>query len=172
MKKILGIIILLLAIGVTVYLLTNNDEEQTDMQEDNNFSEIIKKDPKKKFEEDKIIDTPLQFSLEKVDEGTGQFIYNIHNAGDTPETLAFKSGQRYEYEVYRDNELVVRYSDGMSFTQALADITLEPDETLPFEIAIPNLEPGAYTIDIYLVATDLASTSKITKNFMIETSEK
>lgn len=175
MKKLLGILILLLAIGVTIYLVTNTGEEDTDVKEDSakdkNFGEIIKKDPKKKFEDGKTIDTPLQFTIEEVSDGATQFTYNVHNSGDAPETLAFSTGQRYEYEIYKGNELVKRYSDGMSFTQAMEDIVVEPGETVSFEVKIPDLEEeGEYRIDIYLVAKDLAATSKISKKFIIETS--
>lgn len=171
MKRLLVILILLLAIGVTAYLVMNNGEEDTDVKEDKNFGEIIKKDPKKKFEGGNTVDTPLEFKIEENNEGAAKFTYNVHNSGDAPETLAFGSGQRYEYEIYKDNELVKRYSDGMSFTQALEDIVVEPGETVPFEVKIPDLEEeGEYRIDIYLVAKDLAAISKQTKRFIIGTS--
>lgn len=175
MKKLLGLLILLLAIGVTAYLVINNGEEETDVTEEDskerNIGELIQTDPKKKFEDAEKIDTPLQFSVEENSEGAAKFTYKVHNSGDAPETLAFGSGQRYEYEIYKGNELVKRYSDGMSFTQALEDIVVEPGETIPFEVQMPELEEeGEYRMEIYLVAKDLAATSKVTKKFIIGTS--
>ena len=69
-------------------------------------------------------------------EGEGvQFLLHVTNTGETPLEFTFPSSQRYDF-VVRDQsgEEVWRWSDGMSFLQAISNATLAPGETWDFRV--------------------------------------
>lgn len=53
------------------------------------------------------------------------FTMSACNTGDEPVELAFPTGQRYDFEVHRDGELVWRWSDGRAFTMVYGSERME-----------------------------------------------
>ncbi len=77
----------------------------------------------------------------------------VQNTGDRPILLQMPTGQQYDFLVERDGTEVWRWSQGQVFTQALSNLTFDPDEVRTFTIAwdqrdnAGNLVPaGTYTI--------------------------
>jgi hypothetical protein len=56
----------------------------------------------------------------------------VINAGPSPVTLQFSSGQKYDFEVRRGGQVVWRWSADRMFTQALTSMTLGPRERKVF----------------------------------------
>ena len=94
--------------------------------------------------------------------------FTIRNERDEEKELSFTTSQRYEYELRdAEDELVKRFSDGMAFMQVLEDIELPSGEELNYELALPSLDPGEYTLTAYSVAEDLSG-NQVTVTFVIE----
>ncbi|EMA63651.1 BsuPI-related putative proteinase inhibitor [Halorubrum lipolyticum] len=82
----------------------------------------------------------------------------VRNAGESPETLRFRTGQRADFAAYRadgegetdegDGEAdpVWRYGAGRMFTQVLGSETLKPGETATYEATWGDPPPGRYRI--------------------------
>ncbi|GAB3794110.1 BsuPI-related putative proteinase inhibitor [Virgibacillus kimchii] len=96
--------------------------------------------------------TPVSVSAENT-----VYEFTITNESDEEKELSFNTSQRYEYELRdQDQELVKRFSDGMAFMQVLEDIDLPAGESLSYELKLPELEPGEYTLTAYSVAKSLS----------------
>ncbi|HOJ21882.1 MAG TPA: BsuPI-related putative proteinase inhibitor [Armatimonadota bacterium] len=57
----------------------------------------------------------------------------VTNNGQREERLLFRSGQKFDFTVTRDQKVVWRWSHGRAFTMALEQITLKPGESRTFE---------------------------------------
>lgn len=169
MKKLLGILVLLLAFGLIAACgdTDTGDDGATDpdSEEENGAT-----DPNDEFEDStgEEIETDLQFSLQGVSEANPTLVYTVENTGDQEETLSFTTGQRYEYEIMQDGEVINRFSDDKAFTQALEDIAVAPGEEVTFDVELPSLDPGEYTINIFLVAADYGPASEVEETFEIK----
>jgi hypothetical protein len=84
-----------------------------------------------------------------------EFVLAVTNTGDEAQTLEFRSGRSAEFTVSDDGEVVWRSSDGMMFTQAMRSERLEPGETLTEAATWTEPEPGDYTVEATLDATDI-----------------
>src|SRR5699024_3474005 len=112
--------------------------------------------------------TDLEFALQGANESNPSLVYTVKNTGNEEEVLSFTTGQRYEHEISQDGEVLHRYSEGKAFTQALEDIPLAPGEEITFDVELPDLEPGEYTINIFLVASDIGPASEVKETIIIE----
>jgi len=93
--------------------------------------------------------------------------FTIMNESDEEKELSFTTSQRYEYELRdEEKELVMRFSDDMAFMQVLEDIELPPGEELNYELKLPSLNPGEYTLTAYSAAEDLSG-NQVTVTFVI-----
>lgn len=89
----------------------------------------------------------LQSSLTaEAADGSVEFTYVVENAGDAPVELTFMSGQQFDITVTADGEEVWRWSDGRMFTQAIQEVSLDPDEELSFTAAWDDAESGTYEV--------------------------
>lgn len=165
MKKILGILAGILAIGIIAYVFINNTSNEA--EDENNSGDNNVTAPKEELDDGNSVDTSLQFSLEANGDAGEAYIYKVRNEGEEMETLSFTTSQRFEYEISDGNEVVNKYSSDKAFMQVLEDITIEPGEELTFDVPLPDLEPGEYTITIFLTAKNLASASKVTETFEV-----
>ena len=159
-----GILIVMLYKGDSDDMVSNDNEDDTEF----NIEEYRKKIKEKgqliskekvnqKFNPKKIINKNInnvQLQLEEISEnGSKKFNLIVENITEDTQILHFGTSQRYDYEIYnRDNELVYHYSDGKSFLQVIEEIELKPEERLNYEITIPTLDPGEYTLVASLVA--------------------
>ncbi len=70
----------------------------------------------------------------KVSGDSVRLILHVTNSGDTPVQLSFPTSQRYDFVVETPaGEKVWRWSDGMSFLQALSQETLAPGDSWDME---------------------------------------
>lgn len=84
-------------------------------------------------------------------DGRVTFELTVENAGDAPERLSFRSGQRAEFAVRPadadpDDEraAVWRWSRGRMFAQALGEEVIEPGESRRYEGDWDDPDPGEY----------------------------
>ncbi|MDZ7673612.1 MAG: BsuPI-related putative proteinase inhibitor [Acidimicrobiales bacterium] len=70
----------------------------------------------------------------------------LTNVADDAVTVTFRTGQRGDVVLQREDETVHRWSDGRFFTQEVTEQTLQPGEVLPIELEddLSGVEPGFY----------------------------
>ncbi|MCG5102645.1 BsuPI-related putative proteinase inhibitor [Oceanobacillus alkalisoli] len=164
MKKLIGILILLAALILTA-CQGENDEGQEEQPEDNNGQEEQEENgTEEENEGDENVDTELNFALNA--EGD-QMTYTVQNDGDTATTLRFSTSQKYEYEISDETGVISTYSEGKAFMQAVEEIELAAGDEQTFDVELPSLDPGEYTIKIYMTARDLAETSEKVETFEV-----
>ncbi|WP_128906548.1 BsuPI-related putative proteinase inhibitor [Halorubrum amylolyticum] len=121
----------------------------------------------------------LDAALATVDDSDGGGIdlaLTVRNAGDSPETLRFRTGQRADFAAYRvddgvtgedrgdaDADPVWRYGTGRMFTQVLDSETLEPGEATTYEVTWGDPPPGRYRIvgEVTAEECDLTATATV-----------
>lgn len=70
----------------------------------------------------------------KVTDSLVRFVLHVTNSGDEPLDLTFPTSQRYDFAVRTPaGEEVWRWSEGMSFLQAITEETLPPGESWTVE---------------------------------------
>lgn len=84
-------------------------------------------------------------------------IYTIKNIGSAPITYRFTSGKQFDIWVTYNGNEVYRLSDGMMYSQAFTNITLDPGESKVFRATWNQkdkinraVESGSYTIHAQL----------------------
>ncbi|MFA1820390.1 BsuPI-related putative proteinase inhibitor [Virgibacillus oceani] len=172
-KALITAFVILLAL--TFIFASCAEETSTDNGSDDNGSEENgnneEKDQEGTGEEAaEISNDGIVYALTPVSVAAENTVYEftIKNESDEKKELSFTTSQRYEYELRdAENELVKRFSDGMAFMQVLEDIELPPGEELNYELALPSLDPGEYTLTAYSVAEGL-SENQVTVTFVIE----
>jgi len=104
----------------------------------------------------------LRLSRQTVDRAdTVTLTLMVQNTTAQTVRVPFTDAQRYEFEAWRDNRLVWRWSNGKLFGQALGTLTLTPGETATYraEWNLRNMQgvrvpAGKYTLKAYLKHTD------------------
>lgn len=83
--------------------------------------------------------------------------FDLTNATDEDMALTFSDGQRIEVTLSDESGEVYRWSDGMLFTQAIAEIDLPAGSTFPFVLnADPTgLSAGTYTAKAWVTAPEV-----------------
>lgn len=85
------------------------------------------------------------------------WVFEVSNVGTEPLTLNFSSGQRIEVVLFAEGgEEAYRWSADRAFTQALEDVILEPDSSIPIVRSdeLTDLEPGAYLVQASLATSE------------------
>lgn len=84
--------------------------------------------------------------------------FDLTNSTDTDTTLTFSNGQRLELMLSDKSGEVYRWSDGMFFTQAIAQVDLGAGETTPYLLRADALDvpPGEYTATAWVTAPEAA----------------
>lgn len=160
MKKIsIGLIIVLLIAG-GVYLFLNKPEQATetntnaDQNEDENKNENEGENKVvDKFKPDQKLPDggEMSFILKNTDNNTMK--YTIKNEEDHEIALEFGSSMTYDFYITDENgQEVYRDSDGKSYMQVITEITLAQGEEKTFDLKIPDLGPGDYTLTVFLAA--------------------
>lgn len=92
----------------------------------------------------------------KVSESSVRLVLHVTNTGDSPIELNFNTSQRYDFVVETTTgEEVWRWSDGMSFLQALSTETLPAGESWEVEaVWDPGDRAGEYVATGVLTARD------------------
>lgn len=96
----------------------------------------------------------LHLSLIEVSENGSKTIqFTVENVSDEVELLRFGTSQKYDYEIFNEEgEQIYHFSEGKSFLQVIEEIELQPGEKLSYDLVLPELEPGKYTLTASLVA--------------------
>ncbi|QFT90884.1 Intracellular proteinase inhibitor [Bacillus sp. THAF10] len=74
----------------------------------------------------------------------------VENTGGKSEMVTFRSGQRYDYILYRDGVKVEQFSEGKMFIMIYEEIAVSPGQELSFDIPLKDLEPGEYKVKVWL----------------------
>ncbi|WP_223701092.1 BsuPI-related putative proteinase inhibitor [Sutcliffiella deserti] len=74
----------------------------------------------------------------------------VENTGNSAEKVTFRSGQRYDYVLYRDGELVEQFSEGKMFIMIYEEIMVAAGDELSFDIPLKELSPGSYKVTVWL----------------------
>lgn len=170
MKKYLFEIISLIIIAVGVYFLFFN------------HSDVGMFSPKK---EEKVADKKVEsnhggeeagkvkLSLKRVlenseDADKADFKLTVKNTDDEDIKLEFGSSMKYDFYITdeKDDE-IYRESDEKSYMQVVQEIALEPDEQKTFDVALPELDKGDYTITMMLAAKGY-SDEKLSADFTVD----
>lgn len=100
-------------------------------------------------------------------------IYTIKNTGSAPITYRFTSGKQFDIWVTDNGNEVYRLSDGMMYSQAFSNITLDPGESKEFRAAWNQrdksnraVDPGFYTIHAKLLPMG-ASTNEVSSRVTV-----
>lgn len=161
-NRIRGVFVLLIGLGVIAYFILQSTADQSGEEQPGESEDEIK--PDEENEGDEKVNTELTFALNAEDD---KMFYTVENEGDGVVTLKFATSQKYEYEISDETGVISKYSEGRAFLQAVEEIDLAAGDEQSFEVELPKLEPGKYTIKIYLTASDLAETSEISEKFEV-----
>src|SRR5699024_3402822 len=158
MKKLLSVLVVLLIIAVGVYLMFFNDAPEDKNANDNSGSEKGDNHVEKKFEpeSDNEDANKVTFTLKDVtaaDDKVKKMEYTVKNEEDEEIDVQFGSSMKYDFYITDENgEEVYRDSEGKAYMQVIEEMNLAPDEEETFELKLPELDPGDYTITIFLAA--------------------
>ncbi|WP_335870845.1 BsuPI-related putative proteinase inhibitor [Bacillus sp. 2205SS5-2] len=154
MKKILvclSLSLILAACGSVDSTSENNSNNQKPQGEE----EMNEKTPESSKEPAGIIAGEVVPTLTETSEnGTTTFQFMLKNQTEKKVVLHFSSGQLYDYELRNEQgEILLKYSEGKMFTQALEEVTLEPGEewTIPLSF---KLKSGSYTFTFWMKAKE------------------
>ncbi len=78
----------------------------------------------------------------------------VENTGVSSEKVTFRSGQRYDYILYRDGTRVEQFSEGKMFTMIFEEIMVAAGQELSFDIPLKNLQPGRHKVNVWLADSD------------------
>lgn len=146
-------------LGFSFILAACTDETSTDNGDDRSGREAAE-----------ISEDGITYALNPVTISQENTVYEftITNENDSKKELSFTTSQRYEYELRnKENELIQRFSDGKAFMQVLGNEELAPGDKLSYELKLPPLEFGEYTLTAYSVARGLSG-NQVRVEFVID----
>jgi len=91
-----------------------------------------------------------RLEIEKVGKRDYKAIFTVKNQTERSQTIIFRSGQKFDYILYRNNNKVTQYSEGKFFTQVYQEVVLKQGEELQFTEVFANLEKGQYELIFWL----------------------
>ncbi len=104
-----------------------------------------------------------------------RFTLTVRNTSGQPQTLTFRSGQQFDFEILDAQGNVVRaWSDGRYFTMALGSLTFAPGETKTFsgDVALEDRSgrplDGTYSVRGRLTNSDGSAVHRIEATAQIE----
>ncbi|SDL83728.1 BsuPI-related putative proteinase inhibitor [Sediminibacillus halophilus] len=113
--------------------------------------------------------SPNQVNAELMEQSPLVYQYSISNQSDEKIKLEFTSSQRYDYKITNDaGEQVFLYSSVTSFAQVMGEETLNPGDTLDYQIDLRerDMEPGDYKLTAWLTPSG-GEKYKIEQSFTI-----
>ncbi|MCA1031398.1 hypothetical protein LCL95_10205 [Bacillus timonensis] len=91
--------------------------------------------------------------IKEAKHGFVTYTYVVKNEGPTNAILTFNTSQRYDYFIRNDEgEKIHQFSDGKMFLQVFQDVIVKPGECLSFDLSLPKLQRGEYSIVVWLTA--------------------
>ncbi len=96
----------------------------------------------------------------------------IENNTDKDKTLTFPSSQDYDYSIKdKDGTILYTYSTDKMFLTVVEEEVLAPGDKLKYDLdlseALPFIDPGEYTLDAWITATDVEE-NKVSIDFNYE----
>ncbi|MET3697099.1 intracellular proteinase inhibitor BsuPI [Bacillus oleivorans] len=104
--------------------------------------------------------------VDQQDEGW-KWSFDVVNQTEAKQTVTFSSGMEYDYILYKDGEKIEQFSDGKQFIMIYQEKELAQGDKLHYEGSFQNLEPGNYTLEVWLAAKGVAQAKK-TVSFAVE----
>lgn len=98
--------------------------------------------------------TAVRQTLE-VREGGREAALVVEHAGSAPLRLRFRTAQQFEARALADGREVWRWSAERVFAQVVTDVELAPGERRTWTFTLPELPPGTYALEAWLVAEGL-----------------
>ncbi len=93
-------------------------------------------------------------TYEKTAADSVDLFFKVMNSSDAPEKVTFRSGQRYDYILYRDGQRVEQFSEDKMFIMIYEELLVGAGDSLDFQIPLTKLEPGSYKIVVWLADRD------------------
>ncbi|MGA4720844.1 BsuPI-related putative proteinase inhibitor [Fictibacillus nanhaiensis] len=82
------------------------------------------------------------------------FRYELKNQTEKEKVFQFSSSQKFDYVIKDKNgKIVYQYSKNHMFMQVLSSLKLKQADVFKQDILVNNLEPGAYTLEVWLTPT-------------------
>ncbi|TQS75945.1 hypothetical protein DX933_03730 [Ornithinibacillus gellani] len=176
-KTIFGIVAIVIIGIVLAFVIMNNqksDDDNNKDQTDDGGGELKDKDDMKDpfdpGDGDDVDTEGVEFTLVPADMQSAEktFNYTVKNNSEDSVVFQFGSSQKYEFIITNEaGEEVHRYSKGRAFMQVIQEMELKPGDEETFELELPELEKGTYTITVFLAAKGF-SEKTISKEFTIE----
>lgn len=171
LKRAGPIITMLLIASILLFMKPADQQEKVQDSRDSD-------EKTEKLEESQIVtndsqeENKLKFTLEKAKSKgstSRNYIYTISNEGNKTVTLSFSTSQRYDYELKnKAKERITRFSHGRAFMQVIGEEKLAPGESVSYDIALKNLEPGEYELTVYSVAKGVDESATVVEFTVIE----
>ena len=79
-----------------------------------------------------------------------ELYFTVTNTTNETQIITFRSGQRYDYVLYKDGELIEHFSEGKMFIMIYEELPIKPGESMDFLIPLKDLEKGNYKFTIWL----------------------
>ena len=97
------------------------------------------------------------------------FVYTVENKSEKPIKLTFNTGQTFDY-ILKDQagKTIIHYSEGKSFTQAIIEKELVKGAQLTHDIHLKDLDPGEYTLEVWLTAKGMGNDYRKKIQFKVE----
>jgi hypothetical protein len=105
----------------------------------------------------------------KEENNTVVVTHKVKNISGKPQELTFSSGLKADFIIYdQKGKKVKQYSEEVSSTQAIIEITVENNEVIENEFIISDLINGQYKIEVFLTAKE--EQAKIVMDLNVENS--
>jgi hypothetical protein len=154
-----------------VYLNNVDEKEKKILTVD-----ILKENPKDeevvvKEDENKILTNILSKVKIEQSEDKEKINFEIYNDSNKEQKIKFPTGQYFEVEIKNEeNKNVYTYSKNFSFSKTKSEIILGPKEVYVFSTITKPLDKGKYTLDAWLLATNVEDL-KVTEKFEVKSGD-
>lgn len=120
-----------------------------------------------------VIESTFKTYIATKEENNQVFVhYKAENTSGVEQTLTFNSGLKADLIVLdKAGNKVYQYSDNVMSTQAIEEVTLQPNEVLEYEFVLSEVPNGDYVVEAFLTATEeSASESRVLMDLTVQQS--
>lgn len=96
------------------------------------------------------------------------FVYSVKNDTEKEVFYTFPTSMQMDYTLYKEQQKLYTQSEVVSFTQALTELSIAPNSAKQYDILLEDLEPGNYTLDVWLATNEKSEDTKQTIKFRVE----
>ncbi|MQR97372.1 BsuPI-related putative proteinase inhibitor [Fictibacillus phosphorivorans] len=164
------VILILLCISIVVTGCGNNDSQNQSEGRDQPVIGDGKKDDKKKQNpeggkeersgqdgQNGIVAGSIESTINVQEQQNAKgilFRYELKNQTEKEKVFQFSSSQKFDYVIKDKNgKVVYQYSKNHMFMQVLTSLKLKQADVFKQDILVNKLEPGAYTLEVWLTPT-------------------